>query len=59
MKKPEPPYTGLTAGEIVEESKNIPPETEIHIEGHTFYRWKWRGDNLLALELSDTEELPE
>ena len=59
MATAEPPYTGLTAGQIIEELKNLPPETDIHIEGIVFYRWKWRGENLLALELSemDWEEL--
>ena len=52
MTTPEPTYTGLTAGQIIEELKNLPPETDIHIEGFVFYRWKWRGESLLALELN-------
>lgn len=48
-------YTNLTAGEIINELKDVDPNTEIHIERKIFYRWKWRGDNLLALELSDTD----
>ena len=50
-------YTNLTAGDIIEALSKVPSDTEIHIEGHVFYRWKWRGDNLLALELSTVEDI--
>jgi hypothetical protein len=53
--KTEHTYTNLTAGDLVEYLKHLPAETEIHIEGFTFYRWKWRGDNLLALELDPVD----
>ena len=49
-------YTNLTAKDIIEYLSGVPEETEIHIEGFTFYRWKWRGDNLLQLELNEIEE---
>jgi|GEM_PF-3938193 len=61
----EPPYTGLTAGDIIDTLKSFPPETDIHIEGFVFHRWKIRGEKLLALELSPvdpgkfSEEIPE
>ena len=55
MTTPEPTYTGLTAGQIIEELKNLPPETDIHIEGFVFYRWNWRGESLLALELNPVD----
>jgi hypothetical protein len=50
-------YTNLTAGEIVDVLSKVPPDTEIHIEEHVFYRWKWRGEKLLALELSTLDEI--
>jgi len=50
-------YTNLTAGEIIDELSKVPRDTEIHIEEHVFYRWKWRGENLLALELNSRDEL--
>jgi hypothetical protein len=56
MSETKDTYTNLTAGEIVEYLKDLPKDTEIHIEGFTFYRWKWRGDNLLQLELNEAEE---
>ena len=48
-------YTDLTAGEIIEKLQDVPPDTKIHIEGKIFYRWKYRGENLLAMELTDLE----
>ena len=56
MDDPPTPYTGLTAGDILNALKDVPPETDIHIEGMVFYRWKWRGANLLALELNAVDE---
>jgi len=50
-------YTNLTAGEIVDVLSKVPRDTEIHIEDHVFYRWKWRGETLLALELNTLEEI--
>lgn len=50
-------YTNLTAGEIIDVLSKVPRDTEIHIEEHVFYRWKWRGEKLLALELNTMDEL--
>ena len=50
-------YTNLTAGEIMDALADVPRDTEIHIEEHVFYRWKWRGPKLLALELNTLDEI--
>lgn len=50
-------YTNLTAGEIIDVLSKVSRDAEIHIEGHIFYRWKWRGKNLLALELNTVDEI--
>lgn len=57
----EPPPFGQTAGDFVNYLKSVPPDTELYIEGFTFYRWEWRGEKLLALELDpvDTREFDE
>jgi hypothetical protein len=49
------PPLGKTAGEFVEYLKSVPPDTELYIEGFTFFRWKWRGEKLLALELDQVD----
>lgn len=53
----EPPPFGKTVGDFVEYLKEIPPDTELYIEGYVFNRWKWRGPKLLTMELTSWETL--
>ena len=46
----------LTVGELKEELSAWEDDTEIHFEGLEFYRFKRRGEKLLAIEFNAKEE---
>ena len=57
---PETPNR-ITVGELMEHLKHAEPETELFFGSGdlTFYRTKWRGDNLLQIEFNEVYSLDE
>lgn len=49
----ETPYT-MTVGDLMVHLKNVPADTELFFGTGdlSFYRTKWRGDNLLQIEFN-------
>lgn len=46
--------SSITAGEMVEWLKGVPPETKIRFQGPlTFYRFKWRSNDLIQIEFDE------
>lgn len=46
--------SSITVGELMDQLRHYPPETKVRFQGPlTFYRLKWRADDLIQVEFNE------